>query len=67
MAPVLQFNIHLAPVWHYDREGFPVVSVYNGPGIEIWVNGLLELCIIKCEKMAHICCIIKCHLTTVVI
>lgn len=43
------------------------MSVNNGPGIEIRVNGLLELCVIKCEKMAHICRVIKRHLTTVVI
>lgn len=65
MTPV--YKSHLAPVWCYYCEWLLVVSVYNRPGIEIWVNGLLEVCVIKCEKMAHISCIIKRHLTMVVI
>lgn len=67
MTLVLQYKGHLAPVRCYYCEWLPVVSVYNGPGIEVRVNGLLEVCIIKCEKMAHICCIIKRHFTKVVI
>lgn len=67
MAPVLQYKSHLAPVRRYYCERLLVMSIYNRPGIEVRVNGLLEVCIIKCEKMAHIRCIIKRHLTMVVI
>lgn len=67
MTPVLQNKGHLAPVWCHYCEWLPVLSVYNRPGIEVGVNGLLEVCIIKREKVAHICCIIKCHLAMVVI
>lgn len=67
MIPVFEDKGHLAPVWCYYCERLPVVSVYNRPRIEVRVNRLLEVCIIKCEKMTHICCIIKRHLTKVVI
>lgn len=67
MTTLVQYKSHPALVRCYYCERLPVVSVYNGPGIEVRVDGLLEVGIIKCEKMAHICCIVKRHLTMVVI
>lgn len=67
MAPVLRHKRYLAPVWRYYRQRLLVVSVYNGPGVEVRVDGLLEFGVIKGEKVAHVCCVVERHLAAVVI
>lgn len=52
-----------SPVRRHDSERLPVVSVDDGPGVEVGKHRLLELCVGKSEKVAHVSCVVKGHLT----
>lgn len=43
------------------------MSVNNRPRVEVGENRLLELCVVKCEEMAHVSSIVEGHFTTAVI
>lgn len=67
VAAALCHDRRLSPVRRNYGERLPVVSVDNWPGVEVGENGLLELCVVKCEEMAHVSSIIEGHFTTAVI
>lgn len=56
-----------SPVRRHDGERLPVVPVDDRPWVEVGVNWLVELCVVKSEKVAHVSGVVERHLAAAVI